>query len=419
MPPEATPLRVAIDARDLLRAQRTGVERMLHEFIAHLAPPEPEGAGERAGNIDPPGPGSPPAARPDCLLLFDRHHPLVERLARQHRVAVLPVRHPRLQRLFDAWCAFQVGPLLRAAGIEVFYSPNTKLPLTGTVPAVTTVHGVEWRFHPQGYHWVERLKQRFWFEACTRRAAGLVTFAAHTRADIGRLRRAHGRPVRVVGEGVARMFRTLPATERDAGVPRRLGIGAPYILSVASLVPRKNIPNLLRATALLAAHGRPHQLVLVGKPGWRAGQLHTLADQLGLGARVVFTGFVDDATLVQLYNQAALFAYPSFYEGFGLPILEAYACGTPVVTARASATAEVAGAGALLVDPADPAGLARAMARLLDDAGLRARLRQHAAARLAEFQWPRMTAAICAFLADVARGLPEHAQRQPADRQGH
>lgn len=422
-------MRIAVDARELLRPDRTGVERMLYEFIAHI------------DDID--GAARPAAGAPaiEWLLLFDRNAPLVEELARRHTVRVIAPRHPRLQSLFDAWTAWQVGPALRAAGIDLFYSPNTKFPLFGGVPAVITVHGVEWHFHPQGYRRVERMRQRLWFELGMRRAAGIVTFAQHTRVDIDRVgsRRAGAAnathaacaaraarkspaapqaprddtshpwrtpPVHVTGEGVAGVFRRLLPGELDTGVPARLGIDGPYILAVSSLVPRKNVAGLLHALALLAAEGLPHRLALVGKSGWRAGALHDLTRRLGLGSRVTFTGYIDDATLVQLYNQAALFAYPSFYEGFGLPLLEAMACGAPVVTAAASATAEVAGDAAVLCDPADPRSIARALMRVLSDPLLAATLRERGAVRLARYDWARMTRSIAGFLADRA-GLPD------------
>ncbi len=216
------------------------------------------------------------------------------------------------------------------------------------------------------------------------------------------MRRIHpqcDRPMRVVPEGVDPMFRQLGPTERHTEALRRLGITTPYILSVCSLVPRKNIDGLLRAFALMQ-HAAPKgcRLVLVGRSGWRAQQLHALVQALGLESKVCFTGYLPDADLVQLYNQASLFVYPSKYEGFGLPPLEAMACGVPVVTSNRSATAEVAQDAAILINPDSDADLAAGMQRGLCDELLRRRLVVAGLQRAALYSWPAMASEITAFI---------------------
>jgi glycosyltransferase involved in cell wall biosynthesis len=182
-----------------------------------------------------------------------------------------------------------------------------------------------------------------------------------------------------------------------------LGIGGPFILSVCTLDPRKNLDGLLRAFArLVAEHRVPHQLVLVGRPGWKDQALRALTAALYVADRVVFTGYVSDEQLVQLYNQADLFVYPSKYEGFGLPVLEAMACGVPVVTADRSALREVAGDAASLVDPDSDSALAAGMLRVLTDAMFRQDLVARGLARSREFSWDRMTRKICRFIIEGA-----------------
>ena len=373
----AAPLRLALDARDLLVFERTGVERVVFEFVRNLA------------LVD---------RRVEVVLFTDR--PLGT--ARPDGVAfaevVVPVRRAWLQRLFDSWIVFDLGPAMKQHRIDAFVSLNTKFP-PGALPAFSTVHGVEWRFFPQGYSRVERLKQWLWFQLAVRRSAGVVTFAENTRADIARIHPGVRVPVRVVPEGVDPMFRRLAAEERSAEVPARLGIGGPFLLSVCSLVPRKNIDGLLRAFAKLR-DGLPDGmvLVLVGRSGWRAGELHALASSLGIAASVKFTGWLPDADVVQLYNQAELFVYPSRYEGFGLPPLEAMACGVPVVTSDRSATAEVGRGAAVLINPDSDESLADGMRQVLSDGALRARLVVAGYERTRRYSWLEMTVQIVDFV---------------------
>jgi glycosyltransferase involved in cell wall biosynthesis len=384
-PPAANtaPLRLALDARDLLVADRTGVERVVFEFVRNVALLDRHIEvllfTDRALG----------AARPDGIVFPE---------------VIVPVRRPWLQRLFDGWIVFDLGPALKQHRIDAFVSLNTKFP-PGTIPSFTTVHGVEWRFFPQGYSRVERLKQWLWFQLAVRRSDGVVTFAENTRADIARIHPGVRVPVRVVPEGVDPMFRHLAADERSTDVTERLGIEGPFLLSVCSLVPRKNIDGLLRAFAQMR-QSLPDgmALVLVGRSGRRAGELHALASRLGIERSVKFTGWLPDADVVQLYNQAALFVYPSRYEGFGLPPLEAMACGVPVVTSDRSATAEVGRGAAVLIDPDSDASLADGMRQVLCDDALRARLVAAGHERTQRYSWREMTVQIVDFVeATLAR----------------
>lgn len=389
MSSEPATLRVGIDARDILLAHRTGVERVLYQLLLHL-----------------------PAAAPEFeyVLFVHRdgmegtpHRDLDVLRARGYRLVIEPIRYARLQKVFDIWLAWQIRPLLEQYRIAVLYSVNSKFALA-SVPAVTTIHGVEWHGYPDGYRLLERCKQWAWFQLATRLSRGIVTFAEHTRQDVLRMRPDCSIPIVTVPEGVATEFRVLSEAERDPAVLARYGVRAPYILSVCSLVPRKNIDGLLRAFAKLTTRcDIPHQLVLIGKSAWKSERLHDLVDRLALSERVVFTGYVSDTELIQFYNQAALFAYPSKYEGFGLPPLEAMRCGVPVVTADRSATREVGRGAAILVNPDDDDSLADGIYRGLTDRQLRAELIDAGLQRAGLYTWEKMAREIAHFLKRVGR----------------
>lgn len=371
-------LTIGIDARALLRL-RTGVERMVSEFISALAT-----CGDRHRYV----------------LFVDRPLDHAQRAQLPHAVAVESVRFPRLQKFFDVWLAFQLRKPIRELGIDLFYSPNTKLPIA-PVRRYTTVHGLEWYFYPAGYRLHHRLKQWFWFQLCTRWSAGIVTFASNTLTDIRKVRPRCKTPVCVVPEGVGAGFQHLAVHQRSPETLARCGVRTPFILSVCSLEPRKNLATLLRAFATgVRQHGLSHQLVLVGQPMWRAGELVALASRLGIQDRISFAGFVSDDDLVQLYNQAALFVYPSKYEGFGLPVLEAMACGVPVVTSRCSSLPEVAGNAAILIDPNSEDDLLLGILSGLNNQSLRSQLIRDGFQRTTLFSWEAMTRRICRFIAE-------------------
>jgi glycosyltransferase involved in cell wall biosynthesis len=186
----------------------------------------------------------------------------------------------------------------------------------------------------------------------------------------------------------------------------RLGTGERFILFVGRHEPKKNLVRLVESFhRLKTAERLPHRLVLAGGEGWGCAGLERRIRELGLEGDVVRPGFVPAEDLVRLYNMAELFVFPSLYEGFGLPPLEAMACGTPVVCGNRGALPEVAGGAALCVDPEDTAAIADAMSRALRDGPARERLVAAGLARAAEFTWRRTAAATEAFLREIyARG---------------
>jgi glycosyltransferase involved in cell wall biosynthesis len=187
-------------------------------------------------------------------------------------------------------------------------------------------------------------------------------------------------------------------------VRERFGIAEPFIFSVGDLQPRKNHIGLITAFAgLVAAHPRlPHHLVITGQNTWFTPRVHAAAQASGLASRIHFTGFVADSDLVHLYNASQCFVFPSFYEGFGLPILEAMACGRAVACSGTSAMPEVADGAGLLFDPRNPASIARAMADILLDSDLRERMERRGLQRAGHFNWRKSAQATLNVYREVA-----------------
>lgn len=282
--------------------------------------------------------------------------------------------------------------------VDVFWGPRHLLPLARRGPAmVATIHDLWGRHYPAQQFWPYRTATRVLTDLVMARADVLVAPSASCARDVERFARRESGSVRVVPWGVdPERFRPLPAGP-VAEVLRRHGVRRPYVLSLDVFNPRKGFAAVLTAVARLpggAGDGRPLAVVGLGRPRRDA----TVADprpraaELGLGDRLRLVGDVPVEDLVALYSGAVALAYPSVYEGFGMPVLEAMACGCPVVTADRWSLPEVAGRAGLLVDPTRPEELAGALARLAHDDRERVRLVAAGRARAAGYTW-RATAA--------------------------
>ena len=221
------------------------------------------------------------------------------------------------------------------------------------------------------------------------RTDAIITVSTQSQQDIERFLYVPTAQVVVIAEAAEAHFTHIGDTPERSAILARYGITSPYILYVGAINGRKNIARLLDAYAMLAPR-HPHvNLVIGGKRQWQTGEIDTTLQRLNLGQRLHFTGYVDDTDLPALYSAAELFVFPSLYEGFGLPPLEAMACGAAVVTSNTSSLPEVVGDAAVLIDPYDVSALADAMDRLLSDAALRADMQQRGLAQAARFTWKR------------------------------
>jgi glycosyltransferase involved in cell wall biosynthesis len=265
-------------------------------------------------------------------------------------------------------------------------------PLGCAVPVVVSVHDVSFLEHPE-YFTRDRAWQLQWTVRRTvERAARILTGSEFSRSSILKV---YGDldedKVVVVPNAAASEFRPISREAAAAIVRERFSIAAPFILAVGDIQPRKNQIGLIRAFARLAqSHPQLKQnLVLAGKETWFSDRVHQAARESGVADRIQFVGFVSDTDLLQLYNACDVFVFPSFYEGFGLPVLEAMACGRAVVCSNTSALPEVVDGAAILFDPYAVDEMVRAIADLLIDSELRARMERIGLQRAAHFSWQK------------------------------
>jgi len=284
-------------------------------------------------------------------------------------------------------------------------------PLFGLAPLVVSVHDVSFLEYPQYFTRFRSLQLGLTVRQTVQRAARVLTPSEYSRRAILRHYRIPEEKVVVVPNAVAGQFRPIDREVARAAIHRKFGIHQPFVLSVGDLQPRKNHLGLLHAfeDVLQAEPRLPHELVFVGKETWYSSDLHRAVNRSRVRDRVHFAGFVEDDDLVKFYGACEMFVFPSFYEGFGLPILEAMACGRAVACSRTTAMPEVANAAGILFDPGSKEEIARAMLDVLLDSELRARLERLGLHRAAGFSWERSAAQTLEVYYDVAGRRPRRA----------
>ncbi|NLV75023.1 MAG: glycosyltransferase family 4 protein [Chloroflexi bacterium] len=271
--------------------------------------------------------------------------------------------------------------------IDLFHSPDFVLPPLVRAAKVLTIHDLSFVRLPECS---SPALLRYLLDAVPpsiARADHLLADSHASKRDLAEVYNIDPQRITVIYAGFDPVFTAVPAAD-DAEVLTRHGLSTPYILSVGTLQPRKNYPTLIRAySRLVAEQDIPHQLVIAGERGWLTEEIDRAIADSGITERIRVLGFTPDADLPALYRGAALFAFPSLYEGFGIPLLEAMGCGTPVVASNNSSLPEVAGDAAILVEPRDAEALAAAMWRVLSDDTLRSSLCERGFARTQVFSW--------------------------------
>ena len=287
-----------------------------------------------------------------------------------------------------AWTQLLAGRAARAAGAGLLHGVHYELPLRARLPQVVTVHDLTLLTHPE---WHEAGKVRYFGWALPRAVAAatrVLCVSETTAAELVELLDVPSDRVDVTPLGTD--LHPAPAGQVEA-VRRRLGLDGPYLLGLGTVEPRKDLPTLVRAFAALAGE-LPHRLVLAGLAGWGAGALAAAVAASGVEDRIVIPGYVPEADKAALLTGADVFVYPSRYEGFGLPVLEAMACGAPVVTTTGGSLPEVAGDAATLVAPGDADAMAAAIGGLATaDPDARRAAAARGRQRAAAFTWDRCT----------------------------
>lgn len=371
-------MRIAVDAHAASHPQPGGFKTYTDRIINHVPPLDPEN---------------------NYLIYLDRSAYKVPSCA--YKNVMVRVIEPRIPGIGAALREqFLVPRRLKADGVSLAHFTTNTSPFLMHCPAVLTVHDtISWIEPPPQFRpdlrestkrWGMYVYNRYASMAAARRAIRVITVSEYSRKEIIDRFGFSPRRVTVTYEAPSEIFHPIPGSSARDSVQARFGLDQPFLLALSSASPRKNIQGLLAAYASLQPEMREaFQLVIVWTHGLWKTHIKDQSIRLGIQGRVVFLDSVQDEDLVQLYNATSLFVFPSLSEGFGLPPLEAMACGTPVVASNLTCLPETLGDAALMVDPRSAEQLAKAMATALSTPALLLELRARGMAWVKRYSWDR------------------------------
>jgi len=269
---------------------------------------------------------------------------------------------------------------------DVVHHTNNIVSFGGRIPAVVSIYDMLPFVMPESFVFWHAVYQRSYFRYAVKKANRIITVSNNSKEDICRILKVEENKVYVIPLATDMSLNKYPA-ERTG---KKWGVSGPYILYAGAIHPRKNVARLIRVFGrLISTKNIPHTLVIAGSFRWKSKQVKEAAERNSIRDKVIFTGQVSDEELAGLFRNCEIFVYPSLYEGFGLPVLEAMAMGVPVITSNVSSLPEVAGDAALLVDPWNDDEIYEAVWRILDKPDLAAELGKKALKRAALFNWER------------------------------
>jgi len=361
-------MRIGIDGR-YLQNNRTGVARYIYYLLLNLK------AVDRSN---------------EYLLFLGSSKPIpfnIASLGFTCDVSKLPTTNQMLKVI---WQLFYLPCRIKDLRIDVFHEPAFVTPFFKHCPTVITIHDLAYKFLPESYMFRNRLYLDCLMKRSIDASDKVIAVSENTKKDIMQNYKIEEQKIKVVYHAVDGIFYPLTdlKEEKSAQVKLKYGITGDFILTVSAISPRKNLINLIRAFTRLKQKGViDHQLVIAGQKGWLFKEVFKEAAASGYEEDIIFCGFVPQDDLVILYNTADVFVYPSLYEGFGLPLLEAMACNCPVVASNRSSIPEVCSDAALLVNPDDPAEFADAIFQIISEPLLKKSLVEKGRIRAGFFSW--------------------------------
>jgi len=309
---------------------------------------------------------------------------------------IYPIKNFRFSNFI--WHNFILPRQLKHEFLDLihFTSPTGSLTKIKDTIYINTIYDLTPILHPETHGKIMILHYKYVLPRILKRSDAIITVSYNTKKDLVKYYNIPEEKIKVIYLGVDDIFKPLNNKEElPIYIKKKFNISSPYLLYVGMIEPRKNLVRLIHAFDKLKKEGFPHSLIIVGAIGWKYKEIFQLVDSLDHHRNIIFTGFVELNDLVKLYNCAEIFVYPSLYEGFGLPPLEAMACGTPVVTSNTSSIPEVVGDAALLIDPYNIDSIVQGVKRVLEDENLKNDLKNKGIRRAKEFNWAKTANKTC------------------------
>ncbi|MCF8296573.1 MAG: glycosyltransferase family 4 protein [Saprospiraceae bacterium] len=360
-------MKIAVNTRLLLKNQLEGIGWFTFETLKRITQQHPEH---------------------EFIFIFDRKFDKEFIFSNNIKPIVIgpPARHPIL---FYLWFEFSVRKVLRQTKSDVFLSPDGYLSLKTKVPSLAVIHDLNFEHYPKDLPWLVRKYLKYYFPKFAAKAKRIATVSKYSAMDIVNNYGIDKDKIDVVFNGINENFKAV-SQEIKESTKRKLTNGKPYFISVGSIHPRKNLANLLKAfDKFKDEQDSEIQLLIVGEKMWKSNELDDILNNLKFKSQVIFTGRLQVEDLINAYGSALALTYISYFEGFGIPILEAFQCDVPVITSNVTSMPEVADKAALLVDPFSVDSIKDAMIKIANDENLRNELIEKGRIRREEFSWQK------------------------------
>lgn len=336
-------MRIAVNTRLLQKNNLEGIGRFTFETLKRMVLSHPE---------------------VDFVFCFDRKFDHSFLFATNVKALIIypQARHPFLYYL---WFEQMLPRVLKKENIDILLSPDGFIPLKSSVKTLAVVHDIAFEHYKNGVHFLTQRYYQYYFPKFTQKATQIATVSDFTKQDLMETYGIHQDKIIVVGNGVSEIFKPISENQKMT-LRQNLTQGKPYFVYTGAIHPRKNIITLLKAfEQLKAQHQNSHQLVLVGRKAWKNEELDNFLAQMQFKIDVIFTGKLNDKDLKNTLAAADVSVYPSYFEGFGLPVIEAFACGVPVITSKNTAMEEVTNGAAYLFNASNSEELKDLMLSLI------------------------------------------------------
>jgi glycosyltransferase involved in cell wall biosynthesis len=360
-------MNIAVNTRLLIKNKLEGIGWFTYESLKRIATQHPEH---------------------QFYFIFDRpYNPSFIFSSNITPIVLYPqARHPLL---FWFWFGFRLPHLLKKLNPDLFISPDGYLSLRTNIKSLAVFHDLNFEHYPEDLPFAFRLYYRYFFPKFAKKASRIATVSEFSKQDIIKL---YGKPadqIDVVYDGANELYKPL-SPEVVSATRNKYTSGSPYFIFIGSLHPRKNLVNLFKAFDIFRkGHSEEVKLLIVGARKWWTKEISSAFRDMQFSEDVVFSGRLNGDELAQVLGSSLALTYVSYFEGFGIPIVEAFRCGVPVITSNVTSMPEVAGDAALLIDPFQPDSIASAMKKIAEDIPLRNLMIQKGLARKDEFTWQR------------------------------
>lgn len=364
-------MKIAVNTRLLLKGKLEGIGWFTYENLKRITRAHPEH---------------------HFFFLFDREYD-EEFIFSDNITPIILAPQARHPFLYYIWFQFSVRSMIRKLKVDLFLSPDGYLPLKSGIKTVNVFHDLNFEHYPKDVPFLERWYYHKFFPKFAEEAHAIATVSEYSKKDIMNLYGVPSEKIGVVYNGANEIYTPLSA-EQKAELLRGYSGGRQYFYFIGSLHPRKNLVNLFKAYELYRRHCskenlEPAMLVITGARKWWTNEIESTFNSMEYKSEVVFTGRLPLSEIHKLMASALALTYVSYFEGFGIPIVEAFRCGTPVITSNVTSMPEIAGGAALIIDPFEPESITEAMVRIMTDEPLRAKLIKDGLERAKIFTWDK------------------------------